>query len=95
LSRLGKADLSLGRRFGLERNRQQALTIAGDLIHHWTPMINMNRHILAIDALPVAHAEHPLGRAFDKHEGMAAMVMIQRRHIAMLRFERDNTCLPG
>ena len=67
------------------RHTQHPLAFRRDVVDAPEPVIGVERTLSAAAiALPEAHLEQPLGRALHINEAIAIMVVVQRRHEAVL-----------
>ena len=73
----------------LRGERQHALAPRGDRVDLAMPEVDGERTLLAVHRLQTAHFENALRRALHEDEAIAVMIVMKRRHVAVLRLERD------
>jgi hypothetical protein len=72
---------------------KHALALRSNLIYPREPSVAIERSLFVIPvALGRTHVQQAFRRALYKYESVSEMVVMKRRHEAMLRFERDCVC---
>ena len=78
------------RRHGFDGNGQDAQGAGGAVVGGAAPVVGVQRCGWVVPVvLGVAHVQHALGRTFDKHQGLARVLVVQRGHEAVCGLKRN------